>query len=115
MNLPDFDDLFKIADEIKLKSTKQSEIKLTIENMEADIFRITTESEDFYVNGKAPSATYVKNTFIPVGINGELIPLRKELDVLDIEIEYLNRKLDLMKLQIEVWRTLQANQRKAIL
>jgi len=70
--LPDFDDLLKKLDEIKALEFDRVLLDLEIRNMEADIYKEAVTDASYFVGGKPPAISYIKQTYAQTGFNGEL-------------------------------------------
>jgi hypothetical protein len=79
----------------------------------ADIYIITSKDKSYFINGKPPSAVFIKNTWEITGLDNELIEKRKQLAELDAELDYTQTKLNAYRTMIDVWRTLSANERSS--
>ena len=114
MELPDFEDMKDIIDEILEFSLRKAELEIAIKVAEANVFKVTFNDERFLQNGKSPSVAFVENTYKFTGIDEEIIELRVELGEILARLDYKKNELDLMKTLVEVWRSEQANQRVAL-
>lgn len=111
IELPDFEDLQKLIDEIRKLSVKKSLVEIEINKLEAETVRKATENPEFFQQGKPLSATYVKSVYEYSGINGEILPLRISLAEISAELEAKRLMFGLQKDIIDIWRSEQANQR----
>lgn len=111
IELPDFEDLQKLIDEIRELALKKSLLEIQINCQEAAAVRKATEDPTFFQQGKPLSATYVKAVYEYGGIDGEIIPKREALAVLMAELEAKRAMFGLQKDIIDIWRSEQANQR----
>lgn len=114
IDLPDFEDMYKLVLKIKDKTIAASIIEAEIDIRESEISKEVVHNEYYFIKGNPPSQAHIQRAFFPAGLEGELIPKRKELAKLKAEIEYLKMHLDLDKMLIEVWRTESANKRSAV-
>ena len=114
IDLPDFESMYKIVEEIRDKTLAHGILKAEIEEAESVITRTATENEEYFVGGKPPSQAHIQRAYFPTGFDGELLEKRKALAKLDTDVEYLKMRLDLDKLVIDVWRTESANKRLAV-
>ena len=87
IELPDFDDLFKLADEISNKDREIALLRIEIKYEESKITKEATTNEEYFVNGKPPSQTYIDNAWKYTGFNDELIEKRNHLAELETESE----------------------------
>jgi len=113
--VPDFEDMMKVAEEIRDKSMAKSKLELKIDDKVAKTVHTVTTDSDFFVNGKPPSMAFIKTTYEFGGIHGELYELRQQLGVVTAELDYLKNKLDVYRQMIEVWRTVSANKRASVI
>lgn len=115
VELPDFDDIFDLMTKIKNISLRLASLELKLDNDRAVINRTVTTYPIYFINGKPPSQDYIKSTFFVTGLNGELVPIREEISKLEIELDYLKKTMDVIKIQIDIWRTQSANSRKTVI
>lgn len=113
IELPDFNDMIKIAEQIYNLSQKRAELDIKIKIGET--LAVKNGMETIKIDGKKPSISYLETTVKVTGMGNELIEMRKEYADLTNKILYLKELLELYKLQIEVWRTLSANERVSLL
>jgi len=109
--LPDFDDMSKIVEELRNLDMRRASLEFQIKKGEMIAFTVATEDSQYFVGNKPPSATYINSKWKYGGINNELLPLRKELGELEVEIDNTKLKLEILRMKIEVWRTVSANER----
>ena len=114
VELPDFEDIFKLVEEIGKLNKAKSVLELEISFTEADTAMTVMNNPEFYLDGKKPSMEYVKNTYLITGLNNELLGKRRELVELETSLNTKRLKLDMYKYLIEIWRTQSANERNAI-
>lgn len=115
IELPDFDKIFELIDRLGNLNREIMVLELEIELGEARAITEVTVNPKYFIRGKSPTISYINGTYKITGLEGELIPLRKEL--LDKRYTYDNLKteLDMYKKMIDVWRTNSANERSSIL
>ena len=109
--LPDIEEFLKVSNEISILSLKESNLKLDIQEKEADVIRKVTNEKEYYISNKPPSQEYIKNTYKITGFNNELLPLRQELINTSVKLENAKREYDILKLVADIWRTQSANER----
>lgn len=115
INIPDFDDMQKAISEIQDLSVSRLSLEIDIKSKEAEIiFKVLGDSK-YFVNSKIPSMTFIDSTYKYTGLDGELLPLRKELARLVALLEYAKNSFYLMKSAIDVWRSQTANERATLL
>lgn len=112
-SIPDFDEFMKLSSEITALMYKKMSLDNFLKNKEAEVFKLVSTSVDFQQAGKAPSATYIDNTFKFAGVNGELLPYRDELAKAISDLDGKKQQMEIYKTMIEVWRTLCSNARTA--
>jgi hypothetical protein len=113
--LPEFDILFELVNEAATISAKKLSLDNEIKQKEAEtVLKVSTE-EKYQVGGKAPSMSFIENTHKILGIDGELLPLRKQLVETIVALEKLRGTLDIYKEMLGVWQTLSANERRTSL
>jgi len=113
-DLPDFNDMYETIDRIKELTLTKLVLEIKIKEMISEITQASTNDVRYFVNDKPPSMAYLDKTFTFSGLDGELIPLRKELATLIAELEHIRLVFDLDNSRINVWRTQSANERKII-
>lgn len=111
--LPDFDDMLGIANQMKELTLQK--ILLENEIAEKESAAIKYHTENTLVNGKPPSMEYAKVVYKPVGLNDELIPLRKQLAEVEADLTSKKTVFDVYKSMISVWQTESANKRAVTL
>ncbi len=107
--LPDFDDMMKIANDIESLMLNKLLLETEISEKEADA--ITFATNHTKVNGKPPSMEYLKMTVKPVGKDGNLVNIRRELAKVKSKLEGKKLLFDVYKAMIGVWQTESANKR----
>lgn len=113
--IPDFDDMMKIIDEITELQRRKLVLDVEIKTAESNVVREVTTNPDYFQSGKQPSMAYIDATFKHRGIADEIIPMRMELANVVSELDKLKNQLDAFKSLLEIWRTLSANERKAVI
>lgn len=109
--LPDFEDMLKVAEQIRDQLTVRDTLDIQIKQRESEIYKITSTDSTYFIGGKPPSATFVKETYEFTGLSGELIPLRQAYANAVAQLEFLRLAFDMMKMQVDLYRTESANQR----
>jgi len=113
-DLPDFNDMYVTIDKIKELTLKRLVLDIQIKEKISEITQESMVDVRYFVNEKPPSMAYLDKTFTFSGIDGELIPLRKELAAVISEVEHARLVFDLDNSRINVWRTQSANERKVL-
>jgi hypothetical protein len=109
--VPDFDDMMKVVNEIKRLATQKMELETNIKFQESEVFKKAFTDQKYFQNGKAPSAEFVKNSYQYTGFNNELLPLRLEYADVTASLEQSRLVFDIMKMEVDIYRTESANQR----
>ena len=107
--LPDFDDMFSLAESIENLMKRKLILETIISEMESKAMRYFIDNEK--VNGKVPSMEYVKLIIKPTGKDGEIKPMRIELADVKSKLEGEKLLFDTYKSMIGVWQTESANKR----
>jgi hypothetical protein len=113
--LPDWDDMTKVIEQIESAMYAKLSIDSAIEMREAEITKLVSTNPDYFVGGKPPSMEYVKKVYLPSGLEGELKEMRMAYADSCARLKKAELTFDMMKSMIDVWRTEQSNQRKALL
>jgi len=119
VELPDFDDMTKLASEIGNKKTKILLLESRLDLILALITETVTKDKKYWVGDKPPSNAHIKDTYHILGIDPEsskeIIGIKEELAMLagDLRADELLFSVD--EQMIAVWRTQSANERKAYL
>jgi len=111
IDLPDFDDLMDRIQTIGKLSEEKEYIEIEIMVREADIVRTVTTDKNYFINDKPPAMNFVEATYKRTGLNGELVEYRQRLANVSARLEVARKSYDLLKSRIEVWRSIQANER----
>jgi len=115
VELPDFDDMQQVIEGIGNVSREVELVKLEIIKGEARAVREGISDMSLYIGGKQPPISFLEATVKKTGIENELLPLRERLAGLESSLEVLRKSYDLLRIRIEVWRSLQANERASVL
>lgn len=110
--VPDYDDMMKIASTIKYMTLRKMSLDVDIKAREAEITNIMSTDPKYYQNGKAPSMSFIESTWKYTGIEGELLPKRRELAEVISLLEEAKITFDVYKMQIDLFRTEAANNRR---
>ena len=109
--LPDFDDILELLEEIKKLRLQKVLVDLNIKKKVSEVYKEVVIDSDYFINGKIPSAVYIKNTWEHTGFDDEILNLRVKLAHMSSELAYLEAKFLTYRDMIDVWRTLSANER----
>ena len=113
IELPDFQDMFKMVKEIKEKMLKEEMLKLEIKDLEAKTTLAVTSDQKYFVKGKPPSQSFIDSTYKYTGFDGEILSKREELVKISVEVEELKNTLQLYRDMVSVYQTESANKRAA--
>ena len=109
--VPDFDDMSNLADKIRELTAKKMLLDIQIKAREAEITQVMCSDQSYFQNGKPPSMALIESTLQYSGINGELLPMRKELALTISALEEAKLRFDIYRMQLDLYRTEAANQR----
>lgn len=111
IDLPDFEDLAKLAETIREKNISKMLLENKIKYLEGRVMIEARSNPKYFENGKPPAITFVEKTYFFSGFDDELLPFREELAKVSSEVEHLKMVFQLEKDKIDVWRTQSANER----
>jgi|WetSurSiteA1Bulk_404760.scaffolds.fasta_scaffold07284_4 hypothetical protein len=114
IQLPDFDDMANAIENITNTNLRRILLDLEIKAKEAEIVRLSSVDEAYFINGKPPSVAYLEATVKFTGVDNELIEKRNILAELTANLERYRLQYELMKSKIEVWRSQTASERIAV-
>ena len=103
VDLPDFDKMYKIIEEIRDLSIEVAKLELTLKVKEGDIF-VKGREKDMPVN-------HITSAYKAGGFEGELVPERNTLAEKQAELKFKENVLALYRSKIDVWRSVSANER----
>lgn len=112
--LPDFDTIFELLSEIRKLNAQKMLMEVEIRKRVKEVYQEVLTNKKYYVNNKPPSASFIAATWEQTGLDNELIQLREDLVMLTVDAKYAENKLSVFKDMIDVWRTLSANERSAV-
>ena len=119
VELPDFDDMMKLAEEIGKKKTQLMLLESELERILAIITETVSHNSSYFINGKAPSNAYIRDTYHKLGLNDEqkshLLRIRIEIANLSGNLKADEALFKVYEDIIGVWRTQSANERGAYL
>jgi len=111
VDLPDFEKVQKLVEEIYLLSVEISKLKLELKFNEAEIISTLTNNPDYFIHGKPMSMTQIQATYALTGLHNELNEKREKLLMLENKLNYKEKQYELYKLLVDLWRTQSANER----
>lgn len=119
VELPDFDDMIKLASEIGNKKTKIMLLESALEVELADITNKVTTDGRYFIGGKPPSSVHIKDTYHVIGLNEDqaLRIAKMKVDIANLtgELKADENLFRVFQEMINVWRTQSANERGAYL
>lgn len=118
IELPDFEDMYQLIEEIRDTQLRVANYKDSLSKAKAEVTQLVTNNDQYWVGGKPPSVSYIKETYHIIGYDPDSKEILDRLSVAlamgETELDALTRKFSLMKEQIGVWRTFEANKRVAV-
>jgi hypothetical protein len=115
VDLPDFEQMMEVATRISELAKRKLLLDLALKKSEADIALKVMYDETYFQKGKPPSMSFVESTYMVLGLNGELLDVRREYCETVAELERVRMAYDIMKMKVDVYRTESANSRMATL
>jgi hypothetical protein len=119
VELPDFDDMMKLAEAIGTKKTHLLLLESELDNILAEITEKVSHNNSYFINGKPPSMAYIKDTYHKLGLNDEqkkhLQKVRAEIASISGDLKADESLFKVYESIIGVWRTQSANERGAYL
>lgn len=115
VQLPDFDDMFSLAEQIADLTRRKLSLETDISFKQSEIVVRATTEEQFKQNGKTPSMEFIKSSFMQTGFDGELKELRSQLVDVTAELERKKQKMQIYRDLISVFQTQSANERASLL
>ena len=103
IKLPDFDEMRGLIQKIKILSFETSKLDIQIKFLESITFRKGKE--------QGLAVNFIENAYKTTGFDDEILPLRLELAEKTADLNAIKHELELNKSLIEVWRSIQANER----
>lgn len=113
-NVPDFDDMMKLADTIGDLQRKSLILDLQIKEGISIATNTVMTDQNYLLDGKRPSMELVKSTFHISGLKGELIPMRRELAETEAELERAKLKFQVYRDMVTMYVTDSANKRASV-
>ena len=112
-NLPDFEDLYQLAKDIRDLSLSKMLLENKIKYEEAKVMVEARSNTKYFENGKPPAISFIEATYLFTGFDDSILPLREQLAEVSSELEHQRLFFQLQKDKIDVWRTQSANERNA--
>lgn len=113
--IPDFEDMLKVAQKIKDLSLRKTKLELTIDDMVSKTVVELTTNPEHHINGKPPSMAFINRTYTTTGLDGKIFEYREKLAEVETNLEYYKNKLYIYRDMIDVWRTVSANKRASVI
>ncbi len=114
IELPDFEDMFKLAEEIGELTRMKLQLEHIIELTEAEVVKTVMKNPEYFVNSKPPSMEYVKTTYLRTGFDDNFMKTKTKLNITISKLETDKLKFQVYRDMIDVWRTVSANQRASV-
>jgi hypothetical protein len=92
-------------------SEEKEVLEIEIMVREADVVRTVVNDPAYRVGDKPLAMNFIEATYKVTGLNGELVTPRRQLATVIARLEVARKSYDLLKTRIEVWRSIQANER----
>lgn len=103
--LPDFNDFFTLAEEIKKLNLEKMHIEVDIKEKESNAFRTVMSDPQYQVGGKQPAVSYYENAYKFSGINGELLQYREHLAEITAQLDAKRTQYDIYKEMLDLFKT----------
>ena len=110
-SIPDFEDFLKLGEQIGQLSFEKLRMENQIKSKESETFKKAMAIPNG--EGKFPSASFVTNSYLHTGLDGELVGLRDGLAFLTSELDKKRIQLAIYRDMLEVFRTISANERSS--
>lgn len=110
-DVPDFDAMVKVADAIEAFRLRVEELEIRLSLRVSDIVKLMRSDESYFDGGKPPSMAFIEKAYLFTGIDGELVPVRRELAKYQTKLEKARLYNKIQRDQIDVFRTRSANER----
>ena len=111
MKLPDFELLFSLVSEIETLSREVGLLKIEIDFDRANVIKKVSNEEVYFKGGKPLAMNYIEATYAYSGIYDDLIPKRRQLAEKESKLKKCELSLQILKMQVDVYRTESANSR----
>lgn len=114
----DLDYMVGLVEDIARFQEDLAKAKLALDMYKAEIARHVTKHENYWINGKPPSMSYISSDYQVLGYDDES---RKELQnlenaviELDAEFTRARTRFTVEREKLDVWRTASANARNTL-
>lgn len=114
----DLDTLYDLSSNIEQVSLSLEGAKQQLTDLVAKITRTVTKDEVYWVAGKPPSVSFIKEQYHILGYDQttyeELTKLRNDIYLMEIAKSKFEREFNLALKLLDVWRTYSANNRRTL-
>lgn len=116
LELQDLDDFYKLSDGIENTALTLESAKQQLTELLATITSTVTKNELYWVGGKPPSVSYIKEQYQVIGYDqqtyDQLHKLRVDIMAMEALKAKYEREFNLGLKLLDVWRTYSANKRR---
>ena len=110
-SIPDFEDFMKLASEIAELSLKKMQLENIIRAKESKAVTQVNIDQEYWMNGKPPSMSYIESTYKYTGVDGKLVEDRSKLAETTAMLEKKKIQLSIYRDMINLFQTVSANER----
>jgi hypothetical protein len=103
--LPDFEEMFKVIEEIKSLNIDKMRLEKEVKQAESDCFNLVMSNSEYEVNGKSPSVSYFDNAYKFNGLSGEILEIREKLILAQACLEEKKLQYELYKEMLDMFKT----------
>lgn len=114
LKVPDYDDLINLSQKIYQVALHKKLLEVELKYKEKELMVLLTTDPKYFKDGKAPAVNFLEKTYLYSGLNNELVPLRKKFAELSAELSLLETEYEIMRMQIDLFRTESANSRNPL-
>lgn len=108
---PSFDDMIKLAALVGDLTKQVLEKEVEIKTKEAAVVRKVTTESKYFRDGKVLPMSMIESMYLYTGIEGELVPLRREYADLKGKLEKARLLFQTMQDKVKVFQTQSSNLR----
>lgn len=113
VELPDFSDMFALAEKIRDLTAQKLRLELELAAMKANIVLVAMSDSKYFQKEKPPAMNFLETTYLSTGFNGELLGLRSELINIISELDEAKLTMQIYRDMISLYQTESANKRSA--
>lgn len=115
-NVPDFDEMTKLADLIGELTLKKNMLDVEIKFAESQVVK-TCQTDKQYFQGegdkmKPPAMNFLESTWMYTGFKNDILEMRFELATVNANLDKAKLTWEIFKQRFEMYRTESANNRK---